>query len=55
MVKRMYCMQEAGVSTDESGWEIVGGKQYSCNSGNAAKLRVEEAGVKEGRDKKVVW
>ena len=43
-------MQEAGVGTNESWWEIVGGKQYSSWSGSAGRSRAEEAGGEDGRE-----
>ena len=38
------------VVTDENGYDIVGGKQFSSRNGSAGRSRVEEAGEKEGRD-----
>ena len=40
--------------TDESGYEIVGRKQYSSRSNSAVRSRVEEAGGEERRDESVV-
>ena len=49
-------MQEAGVCTNESGWKIVGGKQYnSSKSGSAVGLWVKEAGGMEGKRSQWCW